>query len=289
MTFTADQRSVINGLAVATATPSMIGCVFVMFCYYKFKDLRNHAFTLVLFMATCDFFSSVFRSMGDTAVINDGLCQFQAWGTSFFETSSILWSLLIAFTLHMAFLLEKDSFSSNKIGSQMWKYHLVGWGYPLVMSILPFTTKSFGSSGAWCWVTVKDSTDHIGIFWRYMQFYGVLWLVMGYACFVYIRVLLKIKRMGSTNADESKANRKLMRRIMYYPAVLILCWWAGSVNRIVELICCQSFGLTVCQLLFSGLFGFFNSLVYGMTPVVKAHLKNLFFRERMSALSEDDG
>lgn len=273
-TFTIEQVKTLDALAIGVTIPSMLASLFVIACYTKFKDLRNHAFTLVLFMAVCDVFSGIARMMGDSTG-NPNTCRFQSVLMSFFESASVLWSFLIAFTLHMAFLNEKDSFSSQKIGQQMWKYHLFGWGFPLIMTFLPFSTDSVGGEpgAAWCWI---KSAQWYDIFWRYTQFYGPLWLVVGYCCFVYTKVLLKIKALGGT-ANDSSASKKLMRRIMYYPAVLIFCWWAASVNRLVELSCdCKHYGLTVCQILFSGLFGLMNALVYGLTPVVKAHIRLIF-------------
>lgn len=284
--YSLSQLHTLNIIAYVTGAPSIVGCVFVIYCYYQFKDLRNHAFTLVLYMSICDLIASISRMLGDAGNISPTVCTLQATTSSFFEASSVLWSFLIAFTLHMAFLKEQESFSSRTIGGHMWKYHALGWGYPLLMTALPFTTNSYGDTGAWCWI-VKD--DNAGVAWRYVQFYGILWITILYCVFVYVRVLMKIKSMGASNIEESKANRKLMRRIMYYPCVLIVCWWAGSVNRLAELFSGKGvYGLAVCHAICSGLFGSLNALVYGLTPVVKSHLKNQLCGGR-EELSEESG
>lgn len=267
--FTDDQQQVISSLWLACGIISIFGSLFIIVCFICFKELRNFAFRLVLFLSISDISASITKLFGDAGSMGPGACLFQAISMTFFELASILWVVLIAFTLHMAFLKERADFSGPKIGAKANYYH-GAWVFACIMTLLPLITDSYGDSGAWCWI--KDG--QADLVWRIVTFYGELWLAWVYCFYVYTSVLLKIRRMNPS-PDGSLSHRRVLMRIMYYPLVLVVCWSAASVNRLYEMISGdKSFEFTVLQVLLSGLFGFCNAVVYGMTPAVRLRVKH---------------
>lgn len=249
--------------------PSLIGAFFVIVVYLRFPDIRNFALKLVFFNAICDFSTSIFNLFMWSPDLETGkpLCTLQAWGQSFFYTSSIFWSMLIAFTIHMAFLREDARFTPSEVGSNIKFYYLVGWGIPLILSILPFTTNSYGLSGGWCWIPYGSPENSA---WRVLQLYLWVWCAWGYSLYVYVRVIQKLK----ARSDDSIR----VRQIMYYPLVLVLCWLFPSIHRIYETFTDgdEVLFLNLANTISATLFGFFNAIVYGLTPVVTDKLKTVF-------------
>jgi len=190
--FSSDDSRILTILSVFSSCFSFLGSSFIIFCYWKFIDLRSFAFRLVFLISISDLFNSTANILGD-AGHNTGLCYFQSLMISYFELASMLWSVSIAFTLHMAFLRE-NAIHHEAIETYMSKYHAVCWGLPAILTILPLTTGSYGDAGGWCWI--KSQRD-IDVAWRFIQFYIPLWLSIIYSLVVYVKVHLRLKHVHS--------------------------------------------------------------------------------------------
>merc|ERR1740117_1185625 len=226
-------------------------------------------------MALSDFFGSFAKLLGDTGDNSPGLCQFQAVVSTFFELASVLWASSIAFTMHQAFLRKNPSFSSSEVGRYTKRYHAVIWSFSLLFTLLPLTTDSFGDTGGWCWIKNATDMDHA---WRYIVFYVWVWLAWGYSCYVYcnVRSAMQDAQEGA-DAAATRAQRAVMRRILFYPLVLVVAWAPASINRAYELFTDDSvMFLTILHAVFQGLYGFLNALVYGMIPAVHKRIRAKF-------------
>lgn len=106
----------------------------------------------------------------------------------------MLWSLSIGFTLHMAFLKEDPRFSLSRIEEQAYKYHVLNWGLPLVLTLLPLTTKSYGDVGGWCWI---QNDTNAAKAWRFVQFYIILVGAVVYNFIIYYSTDSQLTRHDS--------------------------------------------------------------------------------------------
>jgi hypothetical protein len=75
---------------------------------------------------------------------------------------------------------------------------------------------------------------------------------------------------GQSDAS-TKGMLRVVDRLKYYPMILIVCWTFATINRIYDSIHPRSpsLGLIVMQTIFQTLQGFFNAMVYGLTPSVR--------------------
>lgn len=260
-----EQKRLLSQISVGCSIVSFLSSFFIIACYLKFKDIRTFAFDLVVWLSLCDLLASSGKMIGVAGELGSEVCILQASVTATFELASVLWSAAIAFLLHMAFLKERPSFSPSQVVNHKVKFHIVVWGFTIVLSILPAITKSYGDIGEWCWITAHRPID---IACRYVQFYAPLWMTLLYCMFVYIRVRIKMKALDYWNSK--------VRRIMYYPLVMVLSWTFGSVGvlkRHVGWNMQDTLWLRIVVAVTSGLFGFFNAVVYGMTPNVRDRIK----------------
>jgi len=63
---------------------------------------------------------------------------------------------------------------------------------------------------------------------------------------------------------DSNDELKFIKRLRFYPLVLIVCYLWGSVNRIYVFFDDEIEWIVALHLFFGGLMGFLNSLVYGL-------------------------
>eukprot|EP00808_Paulinella_micropora_P012216 g65911.t1 len=163
--FTVEQTAILEDISVTLSVFSFIGCLFIIFFYWKLREVRSFVFELVFWVAVSDAGFSIGKFLGDAGGnenthlgASNALCVAQAFIISYFGLASMLWSAAIAFTLHMAFLNGDARFRTPQV-EQRWKwYHSICFGYPLLMACLPFSTDAYGDTGGWCWI-MNDTKD----------------------------------------------------------------------------------------------------------------------------------
>lgn len=274
--FTQEQASTLEIINIIVSVFSILGSTFVMSCYFRFTDLRNFAFYLVFNVALSDFFYSIGFFLGDAGGndethlgATDGLCTLQSVLISYFGLTSLFWSASIAYTLHQGFLRETPSFKPNEIEQHRCKFMGVCWCIPILFTILPFTTDSYGDTGGWCWIMSIEEKHTI---WRFVQFYVMNWIAVAYNIFVFYNLRKKILSIeASMETPAQGSGSKMVSRLKMYPMVLIICHSVGTIVAFYELANGGDlhFGLNLVQVIFSSSLGFVNALVYGLTPEIK--------------------
>lgn len=241
---------------------SLAGSLAIILSYAKFKELRTFAFRLVLMISIADAFYSIGTIMGDAGEVGSGLCTVQALMVSFFGLSSILWTTSIAFTLH---LVARAQIAAVEMMERLYsKYYVLSWGAPLILAILPLTTKSYGDTGGQCWI-VREGAGKV---WSVITFLVPLWAATLYNTWVVVSVRRSL--------DGVSGPTLMLQRAKLYPLVWVVGNLFSSINAIYELTDQQSFPLTLLDVSLSSLQGFMNAIVFGFTPAVKTRWVNLF-------------
>ncbi|CAM9642726.1 unnamed protein product [Choristocarpus tenellus] len=174
-------------------------------------------------------------------------CTVQGALQQFFQVAQILWTVTIAYVLHEVTTKLRMYHPREQI-ILMRKFHMLVWGVAAVGMLLPFTTSSYGTTGAWCWIAATTRADFdAGTLWRYGAFYFPLWLVIIYNINLYVRIAQVLRRfsveidVGRGSKQESSVSppqeqqdrmRKFGKRLFWYPAVMIFCWTFPTINRI---------------------------------------------------------
>merc|ERR1719229_805956 len=68
------------------------------------------------------------------------------------------------------------------------------------MTFFPLTTSSYGAAGGSCWIKPYDKVD---IMWRYLCFYGPLWIAIIYMIIIYIKVFKRLTSIDDIEIDEN--------------------------------------------------------------------------------------
>lgn len=203
------------------------------------------------------------------------LCIAQAAMESFFELSSILWTSAIAATLYMSVFLRLPAV---RIQSYFKYMVLICQGVPLLLTILPGALDKFGPAGAWCWIP----SNYQG--WRWAQFFAPLWLAIVFNAVVYVIVIHRIKRFyritAAVDEESARAMTNIVKRLRFYPLILVVVWIMATINRIVEEAKDeQVYALFFLQKVFSSTQGLLNAFAYGFSSGVKESIRDSISRQ----------
>jgi hypothetical protein len=85
-------------------------------------------------------------------------------------------------------------------------------------------------AGPWCWI---DNRSTVALVWRFFAFYVWMWVATAYNAWVYFKVFQALKR-GIDQNSSSEATA-MMKRMRFYPLVLVVAYFFGFFNRLYEL------------------------------------------------------
>lgn len=289
---TTEEALLLENINVVMSSLSICGSFFIIFCYFKFQGLRTFAFQLVLFVSISDAIAAIGYFLGDSGGnadthlgASDFLCQFQSILISYGSTASMLWSCSIAYTLYKAVLSNPPDprFAPVTIGGLRKYYIWVCFGIPVITTVIPLFTDSYGDTGGWCWILPEPT---INFAWRIVCFYLLLWAVVIYNSVVYYKVY---KHFVSRSGE---GVNPMISKIKYYPLVLVICFFFDSINAFYEIFTGSDFllWLQALQVFFASSTGLANAMVYGLTPAVRKEVGLMmgYNNERPGIVMSDD-
>jgi len=201
---------IIGGVSCASSL-----CVMVVVIYDK--ELRTKIYNqVILYIAVCDFVSGFAAGFG---LVRDKtpLCWTQAVLTNIFPIAGVMWTTVIACMLYNIVT------SREALKNLPRELHLLCWGLPVILTILPMSTIRYGTyhggKYGWCFMTDRHSSpDWILLFWVIASFYFWIWSSLFVYCILYMYVLFNQKPL--TNPLTIVA----LKRLCLYPLSVILCW-----------------------------------------------------------------
>jgi len=105
-------------------------------------------------------------------------CWWMGIATNVFTISNCLWTMCVAFVINQMFYQEVGTGSKIRIG---WKHHLLCWGLPILVTVIPFGSASYGAPGRTYIENATDSTiyssnnDGLGWCWIVDNFDSPAW------------------------------------------------------------------------------------------------------------------
>jgi hypothetical protein len=269
--FSSGESAVVMDVNIVASSLSLLGSLFVVLVYVSFMEIRLSAFRLVVYLEICTFFYSAAVLIGRIEETQT-LCTVQAVMISYFGLGSIVWNFIIAYVQYAALL--KNTYLENYEN----KLVIVGFGYPVLWTLLPLSTGSYGRTDLGvCWISLSPNTTS-GNAWQMVQFYIPLWI--SFICILYfykrVRVISRgLLRQFTEPDSENIRKAKLVSRLKYYPILLIINWLPASINRFALFGAEEDpvLGLYVIHVLFGSLNGLCNAIVFGLDRNVKRAVK----------------
>ena len=237
MNFTPDLRT-IGDFGTATAGASIVVCTLSIISLVLLKLYTKPSYRLALYQVSSSLLFGVacLGAFYTSQTHNLALCQAFAFLTQY--TIWMILTLTACLTLHLYCL----SVLYNNLARFEAVYVLRSLLVPLAIAVIPFSTNTYGPSGAWCWIQNWNGSEKIvqGEAEQYALFYGpafVILLVCIAALVVMCGVLScrayrKGKGWQKIGGEQHQLLLKQLLPLIIYPIILFLFFIPPFANRL---------------------------------------------------------
>jgi len=263
-TFSIDELYIIHLSGVATAVLNIVGFTFIFVSYICLPRLRSFPFQLILMSSLSLLFGALSYLL---SYIVGTMCEVSAWLSTFSGLATALWVSSIAFTINRV-LNGEDGFLQDKTKHKT--CYIYCWGIPLLISTLPFSTRSYDTeSEAWCWITLGTTEGKI---WAILSWYIPVWVMLLYIIRVYWKAYKIIQSLRLDGEMTNPPNILLITQtsIMVYPPIFFLTASCSCFDLVfTQLVSKQKFVWELLKVISWNLPGFLIALVFGLTQAVR--------------------
>ena len=147
-------------------------------------------------------------------------CWWMGIMTNVFTLSSVLWTMILTLLLYSFVGGMKKPLQMHL------RFHLLCWGIPLLATLAPLSTSTYGPPGGmgWCWIVPRDddsTPEWADKVWYWGSYYAWLWLSF---LFIFIIFILMIVKFDYRNKEAAKSFKKATWSLIGYPLVILICW-----------------------------------------------------------------
>ena len=174
---------------------------------------------------------------------------FACWFQGLVETSccliSVFWNAVVAYQIYLV-VVKKETIQ------KMFYFHLVCWCWPVVLTILPLSTVTYGNTDSYsagCYLSNRyaclfhlkvsyvievmlydfrirpNSQSWYILFWEVAAFFLWLWVAIGVIIYYYVLVLIRLGEMQFIPPAITLA----VKQLMFYPLIVIICWLLNTI------------------------------------------------------------
>jgi len=298
------EYNIILGFKLASASLSLIGSLFIVTIYiylsikYKCKKKRTslefnghpkninvdesnrsddykklklgYGHDLIFHLSLADLILSIsafinFSGFEDWSGLKSDIppaCIIQGILSNYAEISSICWATIISLSIYLGTVTT----NANQIKNILFYSYFYSYGIPILLTICPLFTSSYGPAGAWCWLNVRNSNDPAAWTWS-LAIYIFNWINILFNIFAVVKTIhyFRIRAFEVEETDNEQANflRNFCIVLKFFPIIQIICWIFPTINRIFIFVSnTENTGLYVLHGFFGFLMGFLNCIIY---------------------------
>jgi hypothetical protein len=201
-----------------------------------FKKYRVFNQRLILYLAIASILQPLTYFFDSYDLAGDqGWCRFMGIMTQYIDWVAVLWISCITFTVCIGAVLYKPT---DKLEIP---YHVICWGIPVILALIPLIELTYGLAGLWCWIrsSINDEPLPLGIAFQFTLYYipiaiiAILIVSMSMTVVIIIHRRAK-KYQGNYNPnklEEIKTLQKEMRSLYFYPWAFALLYTIPFINR----------------------------------------------------------
>jgi Slime mold cyclic AMP receptor. len=211
-----EENEVLYTFIAVVSTISLLGSIFIIIVYNKFKSLQIYAFKLVYILTIFDGIRSLFSLIpSHLNLYNDSsiVCKIQGFMLEFSSLAGILWTGVIAFTIYLQLIKQKAEV--HKYFNRFLFFVIL---FSLLVSSFPLITNHYMYAGGCCWITSKGEYSVIYI---YGLFYAEVWIVIIFSVYSYVTIIKRVYKELSIRNDFLIEGTTLVKRLRRYPLILI--------------------------------------------------------------------
>ena len=278
---------------------SLLGSLFIIFSYFKFKRLRKFAFKLIFYLSISDliFSISTFLITNNASEMSPHFCAFQGFSLYYSSISTVFWTSCIAFSL------QRVVTSNNReIERKERIFCVIGFVLPACFAVIPLCFGAYGPSSfltdtknRWCGIARKINAsgdiEAQGIILDWIFRFVPIMMCFFFNMYMYLKVRRFFKNLEFTTdlLDIIKT------KIKYFPLIPIFCWSVEIIFRVLEIIYVTGhkevfnyqyiIWLDYVDSVLEKSHGLCNALLYGCTHYVMKEWRN--YAKRKNNVDED--
>jgi hypothetical protein len=195
------------------------------------SKLKKVCYQIIFLISLCDMFAAIGTVFGFTTT-GTPECWVQSMFTQIFPLASAFWTLLIG--VHVIFIIRSIPIHAETFVG--WKMFFLCFGIPVVVTLLPFSTSTYGcvdDEPCWCFVKdTKDSPDWAMTVWYVVSFYMWIWacLLLNVGLLVYSFVSVKT----ISHEVYKEKIQDLLVKLLGYPLVVLMCWSCLTMRDLIR-------------------------------------------------------
>lgn len=227
--------------------PSVISCLFMIFVYLRYKNLRGLSLKIVFWMSINDLLRSGFYMIPQEYLKSHTLCTTYGFMINITFTNNAIWAIYIVITLRkilFSFVNESKVYFNYCLFITLFIVPLYHLG--------PILTNSFGRNRGIC--TFKN--DDLGIIWRSIQM-GIIIAAGILSIIIYINIYISTKRFKLLSISEL-----IFQKGMIFAIIAISTSSFIIIFRYLEVrySICNTYIFGIISCIAISLHGFFNFL-----------------------------
>lgn len=223
---------------------STLGSILVLSFFYFFPSLRTFRGRLVLYLTVANLIwilsivvglSSFIQGSGSgtssSLKINSSLCQAQGFFLPWFIVSEDFWVATIAIFMYLTIVQKMN------VKKFEWVFHVVNWGIPFIISLIPWSGVGggYGVAGSWCWVV--DPEDQLLFSYLFAWLSFVIIVVCYSLIILYIKgVTISLEKISKgqplSGGKDEQRNRKIFKKLACFPVIFLIQWIPATINRV---------------------------------------------------------
>jgi hypothetical protein len=206
----------------ACCAVSLVAASAIMFTILRVQLFHKLFVKIIFFISLSDFFSSLALLFGG-ARTESAECYLQGITSNYFVLASFCWSAVICLQVHSVVIY-------GKVQNYMNVFYLFCWGFPLVVTLLPISTSTYGNdegTPGWCFVANgHNNPTWTLVLWFLLGFYLWIWILIAYMSYVLFVVWYKFYVQQKGINPQAPV---VVRRILGYPTIVVFCWTLPSI------------------------------------------------------------
>jgi len=288
---------------ILTALLSVAGSGFIVLTYFLPQPQKSISLKIIMSLSVADLCASLVFVIDGSADAADmdhcggpesALCTLCAAAAQFFGLATILWTGMIAVSLHLSVLRRSPLATHDP--AKLYRFMSYGvWGASAFALLIAGSAGALGPSGQWCWIRQQH-------WWAGLVFYYLPLIFVGvYSAVVYVKTLsglVQLHREATANAAQlgqkmsqaAGAVPGLTARLRSFLIVYCTIHAAQIANRMQDLLSPYNpvFVLYLLQSLLSPMQGVGNAIAYGWSPRVRRLWAAAYPKSCACALATDE-
>lgn len=160
MSFKEYDNESLNYFALVLSYLSAVGCFINILGFILSKSLRILTYELIFYMSIASFINYITFNFKNR---NEIVCQLQGFLIIWFEHSSAIWGLLIAYNIHHKVMNVDNEEQSITLKKRLC-YMFIGYLIPLILPIIALNLEIIGTSKYYCFISPEKKKQNFCYF-----------------------------------------------------------------------------------------------------------------------------